>query len=248
MARRYEHPPVDEAICEFRFESDSPWDLTIPGLLYEELRDDLPERRPTSVVEATTRSAGPAGIEQRLVQVDRLQLLGEDEKTVVQVGPNFLAINRLRPYIGWATFLPLVTKSLTAYQEVAKPKGFEQISVRYINRFNFDSPVELEKYFDFYPFVGQGLPQDFGSFIVGIQTAFDEGRDVLQMQMSSTTPEKPDTISIALDLLHFLGQPGTVAFEDVFEWIQKAHDRIEDAFEGCLQEPLRELFGEAAGE
>lgn len=244
MARKYQHPPVDEAVCEFRFESDSPWDLAIPGLVSQELFADLPKRRPTSALEATTRSAGPGTIEQQWVQADRLQLLSEDEKTVAQISPNLLAVNRLRPYTGWEEFLPLVAKSLAAYQEVASPKGLQQISLRYINRLNFEDPVELEDYFEFYPFVGQRLPQNFTSFIVGIQSDFDEGRDVLQMQMTSNISDEPDTVSIVLDLFYFLGQLGTVAFEEVFGWIEKAHDRIEDAFEGCLKKALRERFGE----
>lgn len=243
MARRYEHPPVDEAICEFRFDPDSPWDLAIPGLVYEKLRGDLPKRQPTSALEATTRQAGPDTIEQQWVQVDRLRLLSEDEKTVAQISPHLLAVNRLRPYTGWEEFLPLVAKSLTAYQEVANPEGLQQISVRYINRFNFKDPLELEDFFDFYPFVGQRLPQNLSSFIVGIQSTFDEGRDVLQMQMTSNMPDDWSTVSIVLDLFYFLGQPGEVAFKEVFEWIQAAHDRVEDAFEGCLKEALRERFG-----
>lgn len=244
MARRYKYPPVDEAICEFRFESDSPWDLTVPGLVYEKLRADLPKREPTSALEATTRQAGPDTIEQQWVQVDRLRLLSEDEKTVAQISPHLLAVNRLRPYTGWEEFLPLVGKSLTAYQEVANPKGLQQISVRYINRITLEDPVELEDYFEFYPFVGQKLPQNLNSFIVGIQSTFNEGRDVLQMQMTSNVPNEPNTIAVVLDLLYFLGQPGTVPFEEVFGWIGNAHDRIEDAFEGCLKEALRERFGE----
>lgn len=203
MARKYKKPPIAEAICEFRFQSDLPWDLATYGLLFEKLRDDLPKRKQTSSLEATTPSAGPDGVEQQWVQVDRLQLLQEDEKAIVQISPNALSINRLRPYTSWEEFLPLVQKSLAAYQEVADPKGFQQITLRYINRMDFGSSVELEDYFEFYPFVGQGLPQNFGSFIVGIQTALEEGRDVLQMQLSSTTPDEPNTVSMVLDLVYF---------------------------------------------
>jgi uncharacterized protein (TIGR04255 family) len=82
------------------------------------------------------------------------------------------------------------------------------------------------------------------SFIVGIQTIFEEGRDVLQMQMNTLVSDDPSTYSMVLDLIYFLGQPGAVGFEDVFEWLNAAHSRIEDAFEGCLKDPLRARFGE----
>ena len=244
MARRYKNPPVTEAICEFRFQPDPPRDSAIPGLLYSKLRDDLPKRRQATALEGTTRPAEPGGIEQQWVQVEKLQLMQEDEKAIVQVSPYLLAVNRLRPYPGWGQFLPLVEKALFAYQEVADPKGLQQITVRYINRFNFESAVRLEDYFEFYPFMGENLPQEFGSFIVGIQTVFEDGRDVLQMQMSTVVPDEPGTNSMALDLIYFLGQPGTVEFEDVFEWLDVAHGRVEDFFEGCLTESLRARLGE----
>jgi uncharacterized protein (TIGR04255 family) len=243
MAKRYKEPPVIEAICEFRFQPDPPWDLAIPGLLYSKLRDDFPKRRRASSLEAT-RLAGPEGIEQQWTQVEKLQLVQEDENTIVQVSPYLLAVNRLRPYPGWEQFLPLVSKSLSAYQEVASPKGLQQITVRYINRFNLERSVPLEDYFDFYPFTGENLPQRIGSFIVGIQTLYEDGRDVLQMEMHTVVSDDPDTYSMVLDLIYFLGQPGAVGFEDVFGWLDTAHSHIEDVFEGCLKEPLRARFGE----
>lgn len=243
MARRYENPPLHEAICEFRFEPDSSWDLAVPGLVSAKLADILPTRRQTTSFETSTQPVSN-GLEQQVTQVNWLQLWQEDDKAVVQVSPNLLSVNRLAPYPGWEEFLPLVKRSLNEYKEIAEPSGIQQITVRYINRINFENPIQLEEFFDFYPFVGKRLPQELGSFIVGMQTAYENGRDVLQMQMRSTVSDDSGALSILLDLVYFSGQPGVVKFENVFEWIKCAHDRIEDAFEGCLKDPLRERFGE----
>ena len=32
--RRYRNPPIEEALCEFRFLPGQEWDLTIPGKLH----------------------------------------------------------------------------------------------------------------------------------------------------------------------------------------------------------------------
>ena len=237
--RRYKNPPLDEAICEFRFESGSPWDVAVPGLLVERMSDDLPVRRQASTLETATRPVQD-GIEQQVTPISWLQLWQEDEKATVQVAPNLLSVNRLAPYPGWENFLPLVEKSLSEYRAVANPKGFERITLRYINRISFEGVMQLEDYFDFYPFVGQRLPQHLESFFVGAQVAFEGGRDVLQMQMSSLSGAP----SIVLDLLYFLRQPAVVEPEGIFEWIECAHERVEDAFEGCIKDPLRERFGE----
>ncbi len=241
--RRYKNPPLVEAICEFRFEPESSWDVAIPGLLANRLSKDLPTRRQASTFETTTRPVSD-GIEQQMTQVQWLQLWREDEKAVVQVSPNRLSASHLAPYPGWEEFLPFVERSLNEYREVAKPSGLQQATVRYINRINFETSIQLEEYFDFYPFVGQRLPQRFESFIVGFQTTYENGTDVLQIQMSSAASDESGAVSIVLDLLYFSGQPGAVSFEDVFEWLTYAHDRIKDVFEGCIKEPLRERFGE----
>ena len=45
MGRRYKNPPIVEALCEFEFISSQPWDLTIPGLIYEKVKDEFPDKR-----------------------------------------------------------------------------------------------------------------------------------------------------------------------------------------------------------
>ncbi|QMS90513.1 hypothetical protein HUN01_24125 [Nostoc edaphicum CCNP1411] len=37
--RQYPNPPIEEAVCEFRFAPDPAWNLTIPGLFYEKIKD-----------------------------------------------------------------------------------------------------------------------------------------------------------------------------------------------------------------
>jgi uncharacterized protein (TIGR04255 family) len=244
MGRKYKSPPLIEALCEFRFEPRSPWDLAIPGLIYEKLSDTFPKRRQAKAYE-TMVAAGPEGIQQQVVQTDRLQFLRDDEKALIQVGPHLLAVNHLKPYPTWEGFLPLIRKGLDAYRKVADPKGFQRIGLRYINRMDFpESRIELEQFFEFYPFVGQQLPQDFGPFIIGVQIPFEDGRDILRLQMTSGVPDKPDAVSVVLDLEYFLGRPGQVTFDNEFRWLEQAHGRVEATFEGCVKETLRRQFEE----
>ena len=90
MGRRYKNPPIVEALCEFRFDPDSPWDLAMPGLVYERVRDTFPKRRQAKQF-AVEVSAGQKGVEQHVRTTDRMQFLREDEKALVQVGPHLLA-------------------------------------------------------------------------------------------------------------------------------------------------------------
>jgi len=242
MGRRYRNPPIIEALCEFRFEPSSPWDLAIPGLVYEKVRDKFPKRRQVKAFEASI-SGGPEGVEQQMRTTDRMQFLRDDEKALIQIGPNLLAINHLQPYPTWKEFLPLVRQGFSAYLEVANPKGAQRIGLRYINRIEIPGQrIELEDYFEFRPFVGPHLPQDFGSFIVGIQVPYEDSRDTLRLQLANASVETPNTVAIMLDLDYFVARPGEVPLDNVFEWVDVAHNFVEEAFEACITDRLRQMF------
>ena len=246
MNRQYKKPPLVEAVCEFRFEPGSPWDLAIPGLLYKPpLSDIFPNRKPGKAFEALV-TAGPGGVQQQISQTDMAQFWKEDESALVQLSPDVLAVIHRKPYPGWLLFLPMIRQAVEAYQEVAKPNGLQRIGLRYVNQINFDqSRVELEDYFDFYPFVGERIAQDHSGFLVGINIPFDDERDILRLQMA-TIGEQKNAISIVLDLDYFLRIPGSITFGNVFNWLDRAHARAEEAFEGCLKAAMRERFEEAS--
>jgi len=124
MGRRYTKPPIIEALCELRFEPSLPWDLAIPGLLYEKVKDDFPKRRQVRAFE-TSVSAGPEGVEQQVRTADRMQFLREDERALIQVGPDLLAVNHLEPYPTWQEFLPLIHRGFDAYCRAADPSNFD---------------------------------------------------------------------------------------------------------------------------
>ena len=44
MGKKYLNPPIVEAVCEFRFTSDTQWDLAVSGLLYKKIKDDFTNR------------------------------------------------------------------------------------------------------------------------------------------------------------------------------------------------------------
>lgn len=246
MGRRYKTPPIVEALCEFQFEPSASWDLTIPGLLYEKVRDKFPKRRQAKAFAfEVSVVASPEGVEQQFLTTDRMQFLREDEKVLILVGRDLLAVNHLKPYPTWQEFLPLIREGLSAYCEVASPKGIQRIGLRYINRIEIPSQcIELEDYLEFRPFIGPNLPQDFGPFIVGIQVPYENSRDILRLQLANAAVQPPNIVAVMLDLDYFLAQPGQVLLENVFGWVEVAHSHIEEAFEACITDRLRQMFEE----
>ncbi len=239
---KYGKPPIVEVVCEFRFVPGEPWDGTIPGLVYGKLQDAFPKRRTLRSVQS---EVGPAegGVVQQVQLVERVQLLRDDEKAFVQVGPDFLAINHLAPYPTWEGFRPLIVQAFQAYRDVSRPAGLQRIGLRYINRILFPTlPIEFKDFSRFYPFSGPDLPQTVHSFVVGIQSPFEDERDGLRLQMSSTDPDEAKRLSALLDLDYFLARPQAVGLDECLDWVGRAHDHVLETFEACLTDRLRGMF------
>jgi len=243
MARKYPNPPIAEAVCEFRLTPDSPWDLAIPGLLYERLRTEFPHRE-QRVFHEVELIQGPEGLQQQIRTVERILLFSENRSMFVQVGPRILAVNCLHPYPGWGEFKPKIVTALAALCDELEVKRFERIGLRYINRIVIPNPpVKLEDYFQIYVFLGPQLPQQIGNFIVGCEFSYSGGRDVCRLQLTPTTTQNAAQQDFLLDIDYFLARPGEVEPDGALDWIEGAHQVVGQIFEGCITDRTRQLFG-----
>lgn len=243
MGRTYQHPPLIEALCEIQFAPDTPWDLVSPGLIYEQVRAGFPLRRPGRAIALNVSQAGQ-GIGQEIQIVDRVQFLRADEQAMIQVGPQLLVVNQLNPYPSWAMFRPLIAMALDAHGRVIVPTGIHRVGLRYINRIVFSQPrILLEDYFEVYPKLGPQLPTDHGTFVVGLQFAFADGRDALTLKLQTATPERTGEVVVSLDLDYFLTIPSAVTVDSVMEWVDAAHVQVEQVFEASITDALRAQFG-----
>ncbi len=246
MERKYRQAPIIEALCEFQFDPTSPWDLTIPGLVYESVRDEFPQRRQTSVL-----SVGVAQVAEnrppqaQFLAADRMQFLREDSTALVQVGPHYLSVNHFKPYSSWDRLLPMILKAFGAYRQEAEPRGIQRIGVRYINRIEIaGSKIDIEDYLSFYPFVGPNLPQNYSGFTVAMQVPQEELRDSMNVQAASVPSGVVDRLALILDIDYFLVQPGAVSLDTVSGWLAEAHQRVIGTFEAVITDRLRATFGE----
>jgi len=240
MGKKYTNPPVTEAVCEFRFDPTSAWDLAIPGLIYERLRQDYPKRHATSSV-PVGQLLGPLPP----LLPESVQFSRSDDSALVRISPHQIAIIHLRPYGTWDRFMPMIEEALTAYREAAEPKGIQRVGLRYVNHILLrGTRIELEDYFNLYPFTGASVPHDYFSFLVKLQTLFENRRDVLTLQLFNASTEEQAAVSVQLDLDYFLGQAAAVTFDSVHDWLETAHLHVEETFEACVNDRLRAQFVE----
>jgi uncharacterized protein (TIGR04255 family) len=104
--------------------------------------------------------------------------------------------------------------------------------------------VDLDNYFDYRPFLGSRLPQTMASLVMSVTLKFEGERDQCKILLNSALAELSNHQTVILDLDYSSIRPLTVPTEDIDEWIITAHNNIETVFEGCIKDPLRELFQE----
>lgn len=236
--------PITEALCEFQFFPDQPWDITIPGLIYEKVSGEFPLREQKTDF-GIGFEAKEGGIEHKVEMMNRIQFWRNDKSSVVQVGPNLLAVNQLKPYISWESFKPLILSNLRTYIEIAKPKAFKRIGLRYINKIVIKGDkIELTDYFKYYPFIPQELPHVHGAFNIRVEFHYNNEKEILLLTFASIPPEKMNYSYFLLDLDYVLREAGIVPLDQADGWLENAKLNLNAAFKACITDRCRELFKE----
>ncbi len=248
MPRKYDRPPLLEALCEFRFEPRAQWDWTVPGLLYERIKGDFPEKRQQNVLAIQVFPPNLPAAQQQTTSIDKMQFLNREQNAIVQVGPDLLAVNQLRPYPGWESFKPAIIHKLELYCDIAKPNRIAGMTLRYLNRIDIASrEVRLEDYFMIYPRLPANVPQTYQTFLQQVEVPYENPRGLLKMVFSPVPAEATDATSFLVDLAFGSTRPD--AIENAANWIEAVHSSIEGIFDACFTEKThKEVFREVLHE
>jgi uncharacterized protein (TIGR04255 family) len=246
---RYNNSPIIESICEFKFTEDTDWDITVPGMIFEDVKLDYPykEQRATQEISVSPQTAESNKVRSQIKRSDFAVFYREDKKSLIQIGPRILSTSRLKPYHTWDDFKSQIGYAFTKLSGRVELKGIQRIGLRYINRINIPmvhNKVTLENYFDFRPHCGPKLPQSHGDFIVGCVFPYFDERDLCKVELRGAMPENKDSLSFLLSIDYFLAGARTISADKSMEWVENAHNEIEKLFEGCILPPLRVLLGE----
>lgn len=238
MKRIYRQAPLEEASCEFHFQSEQ-WDIGIMGQLFARVENEFP--RKAQVLHFAIENHSENGVMQpQLVENARLQFSSDHSNCSWTVGENFLSINQRLPYSGWINLRPLIEDGYENYRAVAHPDTLQRIVLRYVNRLPFpDDTINLNQWFQFRPEVGDELPQPAGAFFMGVDLPRPDNA-VLRIELSSIAPDPDAAEQAALRLAISCASREAVALDGVSDWLDAAHDHIWTAFEACLTPQMRE--------
>lgn len=243
MARTYRNPPLLEAICDFHFSSSQPWDWTIPGLFYEQIRNAFPFREQVATVTTTLDAS-----QSRLVQQSqpKMQFISEDRNAVIQVAPHNLSIHQLPPYKGWMNFKASILKYWNTYTEVENHASLEEVELRYVNRIEFPfTDIDLKEYFQVLPHIPEPIPQNFSSFLFNVELPYESPSSKLRVIFGSVVPENDNKLAFVLDLNMAGSNNIVISTQQISEWLETIHERIEAAFDAAFTDKTHfEIFKE----
>lgn len=252
--RRYEDPPVVEAIARLQWSSPIPWSFTTPGLLFERLRDAYPEEpKAHAVVRAEVMAADApapgdpgnnAGF-QLSAGAQRVLFSQEAGTRLLGIGPTDISAHGLPPYEGWESLeRRLIEGCGQILSIVGEDATVSVVAVRYVNRIELASPdVELDDYLT----IRVGLPPEYPSYVTAFLHRMEmeylgEGVKLAFTWASTDAPEGHSAFIIDLDLVATLESPVRVI--DAVPVLKDLKVKEGRAFEGLLKDRLREQFSE----
>jgi uncharacterized protein (TIGR04255 family) len=242
LPRTYRTPPLAEVLCEARFSSATPWDWTVPGLIYGRISADFPTKEEQGLFAMQLQVPGQEAAQVTQQGIGRMRFVNEDRSGFVQVGPNLLVVNRLPPYPGWQGFCDVVVAQLENYLAVARPARLERLTLRYLNKVVIPGgQFRLEDYFWAIPGLPLGLEAELNAFAT---LSFEGPAQQLSIGFGTTEGGSPTEAHFLMDL-EATGEPGTLDSAAIGQWLDTAHQRIELAFDRSFTEQThREIFGE----
>ncbi|MEK7572688.1 MAG: TIGR04255 family protein [Patescibacteria group bacterium] len=247
MPKTYRNPPIIEAVCEFRFElSGKPSEKQI-ATFYEKIKSSFPVSKKGKVgsIELKVESDKSSGKNQMTHKenfYDFDQYFSQDEKYSVQLDGGRVSIHRIKPYISWTDFSPLIKLVYNSYIKSFTPIKVIRIGLRYVNGINF--PAEQFIFSDYFN-VKFSFPslveKNQKSIFIGSVFEQEKGRDAIKVQLVEKQGTQVSERAFVLDFDYFLTTP-FITSDKVEKWIEEAHNNLEEVFESVVSDKTRILF------
>jgi len=239
---KLKNPPIIEFACAFRFDLENLNDATLPGRLYDVVKEKFPiiKSRNIGTIHPIEGKANNA----EFLISSLAQFYNKEENLLLQVGYNLLTVNCIKKYPTWEKYKPVITENYNKFCELANPKGIHKISLKSINKIHIPGDnIDLNDYFTLYPNIPKNITEPLNSFNLLIQTTMKNKRDILVMR-NFTVPdkEKDNHAAFVLDLSYIMNQTGGITLEEVDEWLEVAHTELYNAFIASIKPNLLAYF------
>jgi len=240
MGTHYKNPPIMEVLCGFQFKQEEvSFDLLKFNSIYEKIKNDFPEHEHIHL--------HPIDDEGEVECINGMQFSAANDKKInIRVAPNVLMINISKPYSTWKEFFSLIQDTLKKYHDVFNVKEIIKINLAYLNEVDLiGRSVKIEDYFNFYPSIGRKVPQKIDIFNLEVFIPYEK-RGILKMGLTKIAPDPKRKHCYLFEIKYSSIKKEIVAenFDHIFKWLDMAHTDLENAFEDCITQKLRNKFNE----
>jgi uncharacterized protein (TIGR04255 family) len=209
----------------------------------QEVKGEYPNREERNRLEGSFAAGKHVEASAKQTKVGYL-FRSADGKRVLQTRLDGFTFSRLRPYESWATIRDEAKRLWGVYQRTVKPIRVTRVAVRYINQIDMPLPLQdFKEYFRTIPEVSAELPQGLSAFLMQLQIPQVDLGAVLVLTETLAPPPSPDLASIILDIDLFKEGCDLKSDDDVWSLLESFRDRKNEAFEGCITDKARQLFG-----
>lgn len=237
MGEMLKNSPLVEAVCEFLFDPESEWDWTVPGRLFEKIGEEFSERAEVHRLGVTVQQLSRKNTQPPVIESgpERIQLKRSDGSAMVQAGPRQLIINHLRPYQNWDIFCKLISRIYSAYLNVIKSGQISRLGLRYINQIDLAGfSSDWKKIISIWPSFPNKLKRDVATFFQRYELKHDKPEGLLIHQTGLIQSDDKSMVVLDLDFIS-TAVSELVEKDKVTEWLNQAHDRVEESFIDSLE-------------
>lgn len=243
--RKYAHPPVIEALARLHWETTAVWSVVTPGTLYERLRHAYPAEPKIQTPLKAEFSSTDSGQQIEFGGTGpRLVFSNEAENQLLIVGAQDVSAHGLPPYEGWESLESRLFDAHEIVSDVLETTGgLSTVGVRYINR--VEVPLEDMRFTDYFTVqfaFPVGFPQKLIGFLERSDFIFDDETSRMTFTWASTDAP-PERFACILDFDLSAPVSGSGSAEEARTLLSALKLKETFAFEGYIQDKLRELFG-----
>ena len=233
----YKQSCVTEALCEIHFDlpPSTEWKEEWYGDYFKVINENFPKMEPRPTVELSG-TWGPTGfIPSTPGQRIKMIYKNKDRNNVIQLTPNILTINELKPYLGWDVFYKDIEYAWGKAVGIIKPAFVKRIGLRYINTITKEDKNEK---------IGDWLNKSkyYPDNILQCENAyFNRFEHVLNNTRRIITIGEPNktNVDIVLDIDVILEKQIDLTWANLLAQFETLHELCWDVFSSSLTQKLK---------
>ncbi len=235
--------PITEALLDIHVEPDA--DMTLARLDEFSLavQDQFPEKRTIRTIEAEIAVDSDANKSVRRDEVIGYINWNEDKTRAVQGRVNGFSVNHVRDkYTQWNDLRDEAYALWQKYTLVAKPKSIVRCALRYINRIEVNTSVNIDKILKTRIEIAETLPRPPVGFLFRAQLHFDAHIQAILTQAKDPHLLDPSKMWIIFDIDVFSTKSCPVTDDSVWEELAHLRELKNRCFFESLQPTIVEGY------